>query len=471
MDQHIYITDTCFDFTKISISQPVAIQGGSYITKIKCDNSPLYIQTPKCFTKQGLNETSKKAHIDLMYSNDTDNDTVIEWFENLEATLVKLIYDKRELWFQNEMDLEDIENFFNPITRSYKGGKFHLIRINIPKNKTINSQYLCNVYDENENMLPIEDLNETHNIIPCMEVQGIRFSARNFQVELIGKQLMVLINKPIFNTCIIKRDTSHSITNGVSTEYSGVVTKSNMDIDMLPKNTDDDNSKNNTIHLETITTNVIDDTLNENKSEQDHDTSHDQPQEPDTSHDQPPEPDQTQDQTQDQPQDLPQDQQQDQPQDQPQDQTQELEQKQYQKQQLDQEQEPDYHDDIIDNNNKSGMNNNVDIDIDIDIANNLNNKTVSLEDVLNKINVNSVTSNIKLKNPNDVYYEMYKLTRQKAKQHKKASLVHYLEAKKIKNTYLLDDLYDSNGSSTDEDDNSDSEEIKNHMNDFVEELT
>ena len=206
MEQKIYETEDNFDLTKLSISQPSAIQGGAYVTKIKYLDNPLYIQTPKCLTKQGLNETNKKAYIDLMYSN--ENNKVIEWFENLESALVKLIYDKRELWFQNEMELEDIENFFNPITRAYKGGKYHLVRINVPKNKTLNSQYSCNIYDENENIIAIQDLTDKHDIIPCLEVHSIKFSARNFQVDLVGKQIMILNNKPLFSSCMIRRPNS-----------------------------------------------------------------------------------------------------------------------------------------------------------------------------------------------------------------------------------------------------------------------
>ena len=66
------------------------------------------------------------------------------------------------------------------------------------------------------------------------------------------------------------------------------------------------------------------------------------------------------------------------------------------------------------------------------------------------------------------YYEIYKIAKDKAKQHKKAAISHYLEAKKIKNTYLLDDLDNSDESSEEED--SDSEKVKNEINEIVEEL-
>ena len=116
MEQEIYFTNKDFDFSQISISQPISVQGGAYFTKIKLNNEPLYVQPPKCSTKQGLNETNKKAYMDLMFTN--EDDEVVEWFEHLEERLVQLIYEKREIWFQNEMDKEDIENFFNPICRA-----------------------------------------------------------------------------------------------------------------------------------------------------------------------------------------------------------------------------------------------------------------------------------------------------------------------------------------------------------------
>ena len=47
-----------------------------------------------------------------------------------------------------------------------------------------------------------------------------------------------------------------------------------------------------------------------------------------------------------------------------------------------------------------------------------------------------------LKNRNDVYYEMYKEAMKKAKIAKDLALSSYLEAKHIKNLYMLDDLTD-----------------------------
>jgi hypothetical protein len=50
---------------------------------------------------------------------------------------------------------------------------------------------------------------------------------------------------------------------------------------------------------------------------------------------------------------------------------------------------------------------------------------------------------ISLKKPNQVYFELYKKAREKAKLAKRNVIVAYLEAKNIKKTYMLDNLNDS----------------------------
>jgi hypothetical protein len=61
---------------------------------------------------------------------------------------------------------------------------------------------------------------------------------------------------------------------------------------------------------------------------------------------------------------------------------------------------------------------------------------------------------ISLKQPNEVYYEIYREARKKAKITKNLAIKAYLEAKRIKNTYLLED-FDSDVSSSSENEDED----------------
>ena len=414
MDQEIHFTNNEFDFTQLSISQPISVQGGAYFTKLKMKNDTLYIQLPKCVTKQGLNETNKKAYMDLMFTN--DDEYVIEWFENLENKLVDLVYQKKDIWFQNEMEKEDIETFFNPICRPFKGGKFHLVRINIPRNKTLSSQYHCNVYDENENIIPIQEINDKHSIIPVLEIQGIKFSARNFQLELLGKQIMILNNKPLFKGCVIKRSHEENIveTKEIEKESELEEPTSNVVTDNIHTSLGDNseeiiNSNENNSESNTIQDSILE-TLEDDNDECNDNTTIDT----------------------------------------------EIDNKNIES------------DNYVETNSSIPQENNSDLHED-----NLEEKleemeSNDLEDITTQLSVNDNESKITLKKPNEVYYEIYKIAKDKAKQHKKAAISHYLEAKKIKNTYLLDDLDNSDESSEEED--SDSEKVKNEINEIVEEL-
>jgi len=419
MDQEIHFTNNEFDFTQLSISQPISVQGGAYFTKLKMKNDTLYIQLPKCVTKQGLNETNKKAYMDLMFTN--DDEYVIEWFENLENKLVDLVYQKKDIWFQNEMEKEDIETFFNPICRPFKGGKFHLVRINIPRNKTLSSQYHCNVYDENENIIPIQEINDKHSIIPVLEIQGIKFSARNFQLELLGKQIMILNNKPLFKGCVIKRSHEENIveTKEIEKESELEEPTSNVVTDNIHTSLGDSseeiiNFKESNSESNTIQDSILE-TLEDDNDECNDNTTIDT----------------------------------------------EIDNKNIES------------DNYVETNSSIPQENNSDLHED-----NLEEKleemeSNDLEDITTQLSVNDNESKITLKKPNEVYYEIYKIAKDKAKQHKKAAISHYLEAKKIKNTYLLDDLDNSDESSEeeDEDEDSDSEIVKKEINEMVEELT
>jgi len=192
--------DATFDFSKLSLAHPVGIQGGAYFTKIEYNNKPLYIQTIKSQTRQGFVKTGKKYYCDLMF--DKNAEKLIQWFENLEENCRKLIFEKRDTWFQNNLEESDIETAFNSTIRVYKSGKYYLIRTNVKNNH--NNIPAVKIYNENEFALSVDDVNSDTNIISILEVQGIKFTSRNFQIEIELKQVMVLDNEPIFESCLIK---------------------------------------------------------------------------------------------------------------------------------------------------------------------------------------------------------------------------------------------------------------------------
>jgi hypothetical protein len=72
----------------------------------------------------------------------------------------------------------------------------------------------------------------------------------------------------------------------------------------------------------------------------------------------------------------------------------------------------------------------------------LNEKENKLEEVTLSIPTmgSDMSEPMVLKDPNEVYYEMWKTARQKARLAKKEALAAYLEAKQIKENYMLDGI-------------------------------
>ena len=213
----VYHPNDTFQFNHLHLSPPNNIPGGSYLTKYAYYDSkkPLYIQTPKTLSKQGVVVAGKKAHIDLLFTGENEHDAeFIEWIADLEKRSVDLLYEKRHLWFTQELDKSDIENSFTSPIRAFKTGNY-LVRVNLELNRiqTHIQPFLCKVFDENRAIVPVDYVNAQHNIISIIEFQGIKFTSRSFQMELILRQVLVIPELPLFETCVITTNTNTNTTS------------------------------------------------------------------------------------------------------------------------------------------------------------------------------------------------------------------------------------------------------------------
>ena len=350
-----------FDFSKLSLAHPVGIQGGAYFTKIENNKKPLYIQTTKSQTRQGFVKTGKKYYCDLMF--DKNSEELIHWFENLEEKCQKLIFERRDSWFQNSLEESDIETAFSSSIRVYKSGKFYLLRTNIKNDH--NNLPSIKIYNEKEIPLTMNDINSETNIISILEIQGIKFTSRNFQIDIELKQVMVLDNEPIFDNCLIKTNKQNEKI------YQAPSLDKEFKIDELKNDYNDDILETN---IE-ITNNNLQDVKDIHNSSED------------------------------------------------------LE-----------ELEPI--DIMVETEQKED---NISLDLDFeDLNEDIEENPDELKEVNNlDLSLENTLETMQLKKPNQVYFELYKEARNKAKVAKKNALLAYLEAKNIKKTYLIENMNDS----------------------------
>jgi hypothetical protein len=311
-----------------------------------------------------------------------NNDTVfINWIENLETKCQELIFSKGDNWFQTKLDKDDIETAFTSPLKIYKSGKYYLLRVNVKPN--------VKIFNDDANNISLDDITSDKTLISIIEIQGIKFSSRNFQIEIELKQSMIVSPDPFLDSCFIKNhikpkksiiesledmediedieDVSVGILEpeflipsiNLNTQSFSNIDK-NKDLDKKTEINTAINSKT-TANTSTISSNI----------------------------------------------DI----------------------------QLE---------DIADLNLNS-ENDNIFLEIeDLSVVEDLN--TLKEFDLGSSLeNLESIT----LKKPNQVYYEIYKKAREKAKEAKKEAILAFLEAKNIKKTYMLDDIDDSDSDNDD----------------------
>jgi hypothetical protein len=350
---NIFEPNSKFNFEQIRLTSPAAMIGGNHMIKFLVKDLPLYIQPPRCKTKNGIFKTGKRYYSDLVFSQ--DNEEFIQWLEELEKYVCRCIYSNREKWFDSDMEQHDIENYFTPPLKLYKSGKLYLVRVNAPHGLT---QTSLNIYNESEEKVDPDSIEENSNIITILEVQGVKCSSRSFQLEFEMKQMMLLNPTNIFDKCIL----GDSVKKPKEVEVQEVV-------DAPLETLDEETNKENKEKEETNKENKEkEETNQENKEKDKEETLDTSPKE-----------------------------------------------------------EP-----VAETQESKNEDENILFEFDLN---------------LDKV---SDPEPLQIKPRTDVYYEMYKEAKRKARMARNLALSAYMEAKQIKDTYKLEDLTDSDDSDTED---------------------
>ena len=203
--EHIVDPIPSYDFSQLTCISPTLISVGHYFIRIlqNTGQKPFYIQPPKCTTKQGIIKSGKKMYCDLLFKHEDEQFT--EFLEGLESFCRTKIFQNKDKWFDSDLSEEDIEESFTPTAKLYKSGKLHSVRVNIPIRM---GKCSLKIYNEDEQDIDIDTVKENIQLMTILEVQGIRCSARNFQIDMEVKQMMTLKPVDMFEKCVFAKPSS-----------------------------------------------------------------------------------------------------------------------------------------------------------------------------------------------------------------------------------------------------------------------
>ena len=405
--EDIYNTDSNFDFTKLKLAKPVQIPGGNYFIRVSMNNKALYIQPPKSKTKQGFLKAGKRYYTDLMFSNVDSN--FIEWMENLENHCQQMLYQNREQWFEDSMEIHEIENYFTSPLRIFKSGKFYIARVVINTNL---GKPLLKIYDEDENLINMDQVDDKVNIMSILEIKGIKCSATSFQIEIEIKQMMVLKPENLFEKCLFK--TNHAISMKTEENLTSIdndvvneediqnveedVATNSPDKHDETKHSEQDNHADDEVLIEDVEDenndeNIVLDTKTEEQNTHDSDIKLLENQE-------------TTEETENTLETL--------------------------------------DNNLIENNSIEDEKNE---DLILENEKDLENQEINeLQEINVSLDEIPEQNSISIKNKDNVYYQMYKEAKSKAKVARDLAISSYLEAKRIKNLYMLDETTDTDDS-------------------------
>lgn len=379
-----------FSFETLKLSKPVTAPGGSYFIRFTVNNAPLYIQPPKCKTKQGFLKTGKRYYTDLIFTS--DNDEFVRWMETLESTCHTHLFANRDKWFEGNMEMPEIENYFTSPMKIYKTGKYYMVRVNVHTNLGVPA---LTIYDEDSREISIDTVDDKTDIITILEIKGIKCTATSFQIDIEMKQMLSVKPVEMFTKCVIKtpyrplpsvpnlEEASGRVENvNASRTVNVPIVADDVSVEHFQTDTSSTHSGIST-NSPIITPSSVESVKDLDKTPHVEGPMNKQPE----------------------PKSLP------------------------------------------EVNREVEVNENITINTDsYNVDTNM-----GLEEF--KIDLDSLTDqeNIVIKKSNDVYYEMYREACRKAKIARDLALSSYLEAKRIKNTYMLEDLSDSDESDLEQD--------------------
>tara|TARA_B110000285_G_scaffold137330_2_gene153861 strand:- start:3946 stop:5190 length:1245 start_codon:yes stop_codon:yes gene_type:complete len=405
MDSIIEATDD-FQFNSVKLSKPKSTSGGNWLIKFGINNNPFYLQTPKCNTRNGILKAGKRYYTDLVFSN--DNDEFIRWMENLENMCHEHLHENRAIWFDSNLMLErhDIENYFTSPMKIYKTGKYYILRVNVETNLGVPA---LTIYDEANHKVDIDAITDKQDVISILEFKGIKCSSTSFQIDIEMKQMVTIKQVKIFSNCVIRlppQSGNSSIYEEAEEEQNNLdkpmlsyinnnTENTDIDIptlDIQSSNPENDNAENTDIDIP-----ILEKSNEIGVGSLDKDNNDTQPLEMAMVSSDP-----------------------------------EINDRETETTILE---KHEVNTDNLDESTNDTVENN---DLIVD-TNELQEFKIDLDDLTEDVNIN-------IKKDKDIYYEMYREACRKAKIARDLALSSYLEAKRIKNQYMLDDLTESDDS-------------------------
>jgi hypothetical protein len=400
----------------------VHMEQKKYVSTLNFDSSDAVftLQLPQCTTKLGIIEQSSKTYVDLLFdSSSRDVKELVDLLVAMEEEAAKQLHSRSGEWFEGDsgkMTVQSFEDMFTPVVRYVNRQRSVCVRVHIPTSnrgiKQASTGYDCDVYDKLGKSRLLSDIRTDTQILPLIEVKEIRMTSTSINLHLNLIECMIVkdsdsINKDIEQRVPTRRlHLSSDTTNDDAQVMSPTIGNEEVETGSFVDNGHEEKE---------IEKNECDDYCNDKGKEKEEELSSGEVTVVNG----------------------------------------EL---------LDGQKAVDEVNDDAGISLNEGENNEAEVKENVTLLEDVGiDKMENEKDFLEEIGTLTVdeTEPIKLKKPDEVYKDIYKAAISKAKKLRQVALEAYLDAKKIKAKFMLEDIYDSDDDGDENEDDAELEEVTN----------
>ena len=398
-----------------------------YVSTLNFDSSDaaFTLLLPQCSTKAGIIEQASKTYVDLLFeSSSSDVKELVDLLIAMEEEAAKQLHSRSGEWFEGnaeQMTVQSFEDMFTPVVRYVNRQRNVCVRVHIPTSsrgiKQASTGYDCDVYDKIGKTRLLSDIRADTQIRPLVEVKEIRMTSTSLNLHLNLVECMIVKDSEAVTDNMEQRAPSRRIplagvgsTDVAEDEEKEVVSEEHQESQMDVAVEHQESEVAIEPVAEPATETLVETSINDDAGSTTESTINDYV---------------------------------------------EINKCEVGVNDTDnevKESEDELKESITSNPNSDSLLEEVEIG-----------RIEAESDILEEVGVLDVdeAEPIKLKKPDEVYKDIYKAAITKAKKLRQVALEAYLDAKKIKAKFMLEDIYDSDEDGDEDEDDAELEEVTN----------
>jgi hypothetical protein len=194
------------DINKLTIDKPEK-DGQIYYSNIKYNNKPLFLQTSKIQIRDyKINNKTSSIEFEIKQTN-LD---LYDYFIKLDNKIIKETYSNSKDWFNQEIPLEVIDDYYKRLSKPLEKDKNPTIRFKVP---IIDNKIASKIYNQNKEYIQLDSIKENLDAILILHIKGIKFMKQQYICDCYITQMRVEENKKIkyeiLEECLIDFDSDN----------------------------------------------------------------------------------------------------------------------------------------------------------------------------------------------------------------------------------------------------------------------